>query len=99
MCISRLWELEANKVEEHNMITINRNTKHGVDTIALRTTADKRPKFFLCRGCDRWHPLGFGGDCRDDAMRFSSNQLDDLFPDANKDGWPDWVEVDEHTGR
>ena len=26
--------------------------------------------FFECGGCDQYHPLGFTGDCRDDANRY-----------------------------
>ena len=59
------------------------------------TKKSKRPKFYHCGCCDLWHPCDFDGDCRDDNSRFSTGQLDTLFPDTNNDGWPDWVEVDE----
>jgi hypothetical protein len=82
------------------MMVINRTTRtQGRTEIALRTTRDGRPKFYLCGGCDHWHPFGWGGDCRNDAHRFTVEQLDTLFPDTNKDGWPDWYEADEKTGR
>jgi hypothetical protein len=55
-------------------------------------------RFFECGGCGHWHPFGWTGDCRDDAHRFSSNDLDALFPDSNNDHWPDWLECDESTG-
>ena len=30
------------------------------------------PKYFYeCGGCDNYHPLGFVGDCRDDANRYN----------------------------
>lgn len=55
----------------------------------------ERPKFFQCGCCDHWHPQGWTGDCRDNDARFTTGQLDILFPDKNGDGWPDWIEVDE----
>lgn len=45
-------------------------------------------KFFQCGGCDCYHPLGFGGDCRDDSNRFAPDELDEKY-----DG--DWEDVDE----
>ena len=31
-----------------------------------------KPKYFFeCGGCDHYHPLGFVGDCRDDANRYN----------------------------
>lgn len=59
---------------------------------------DTRPKFYLCGGCEHWHPFGWTGDCRDNGQRFTTDKLDTLYPDKNGDGWPDWVEVDEATG-
>ena len=56
---------------------------------------ETRPKFYECDGCSFWHPLGWTGECRDNAYRFTSEQLDVLFPDKNADGWPDWVEAEE----
>lgn len=51
--------------------------------------------FYLCGGCDHWHPQYWTGDCRDDAQRFTPEQLDAKYPDTNGDGWPEWIEVDE----
>lgn len=56
------------------------------------------PRFYLCGCCEHWHPLSWTGDCRDNAQRFTTMQLDEQYPDRNKDGWPDWIEVDERTG-
>ena len=57
-----------------------------------------RPSFYWCGICGYFHPADWNGDCRDDAHRFTSEQLDILFPDKNEDGWPDWVEVDKEEG-
>lgn len=46
-------------------------------------------KFFQCGGCDSYHPLGFGGDCRDDSNRFAPDELDEKY------GSFGWEEVDE----
>lgn len=62
---------------------------------------DTRPKFYLCGGCDHFHPLGWTGDCRDNSQRFTADKLNELYPESKtmRTGWEQgWVEVDEHTG-
>lgn len=31
--------------------------------------------FYECGGCDHYHPLGWAGDCRDDAQRYTYDAL------------------------
>jgi hypothetical protein len=40
-------------------------------------------QFFRCGACDHWHALDLPGttDCRDDARRFTTDELDDKYPD------------------
>lgn len=61
----------------------------------IKAWTPQRPKFYWCGGCDHWHPSGYTGDCRNDKVRFTAQQLDELYPDENGDGWPDWIEVTE----
>lgn len=51
-----------------------------------------RPVFVECGYCSMYHPSGFGGDCRDDANRFSIKHLDEKYGNA---GWVE-VELMEH---
>lgn len=37
------------------------------------------PVFYPCGSCDQYHPVGWDGDCRDDANRFTGGQLDKLY--------------------
>ena len=38
-----------------------------------------KPKYFFeCGGCDQYHPLGFTGDCRDDANRYNLDDEDNM---------------------
>lgn len=55
----------------------------------------RHPRFYACGGCECYHPVWWEGDCRDDAHRFDRDRLDAKYPDQDKDGWPDWEEVDE----
>ena len=44
---------------------------------------DTRPQFYECGCCVHWHRADFTGDCRDDDQRFTTGQLDILFPDLS----------------
>lgn len=48
-----------------------------------------KPDYYLCGGCCHYHPKGWTGDCRDDANRFTQDDLDE------KHGAREWCEVDE----
>ena len=50
-------------------------------------TKPKR-KFYACDICGAWHPAEWNGDCRDDANRFSTYDLDDKYGP-----WPDGWEI------
>lgn len=52
------------------------------------------PKYFRCGGCEHLHPFGWDGDCREDSMRFTDEQVE------KKHGTEgvNWLEVDEKTG-
>lgn len=45
---------------------------------------DKKPKFYECGICSHWHSLEWNGDCRENAARFFSDQLDEKY---GKFGW------------
>ena len=51
-------------------------------------------QFYLCGGCEHYHPLGWTGDCRDDSQRFPWFKLDELYGLQDKG----WEEVNEETG-
>lgn len=59
---------------------------------------DTRPKYFYCCGCDHFHPLGWVGDCRDNAHRFTAMDLDAKHPAKRGSLDLGWAEVDEDTG-
>jgi hypothetical protein len=40
------------------------------------------PVFVECGCCDHWHRPEFTGDCRDDAERFSTSDLEDRYGEA-----------------
>ena len=42
------------------------------------------PMFYGCPVCEYCHPIGWNGDCRDDANRFTADQLDDKY---GRHGW------------
>jgi hypothetical protein len=46
----------------------------------------KRPitRYTSCGCCEHYHPIAFAGDCRDDANRFSAQDLDDKH---GPEGW------------
>ena len=46
-----------------------------------------KPQFYFCGICGEWHRTGFYGDCRDDASRFTYDQLDAEY------GAGGWVEA------
>lgn len=33
-------------------------------------------KFYECGICDHWHSINWDGDCREDAARFTADDLD-----------------------
>ncbi len=43
-----------------------------------------KPKFYECGICGHCHPAEWNGDCREDANRFTNQQLDDKY---GQDGW------------
>ena len=47
-----------------------------------------RPEFYECGICSCYHPANWDGDCRDDANRFATDQLDAKY------GALGWVLVD-----
>ena len=53
--------------------------------------SELKPAYYRCGGCDSLHPLFFTNDCRDDANRFASDELD------AKHGELGWDEVDEES--
>lgn len=56
---------------------------------AAHPEALPKPRFYLCGGCDHNHHEGFTGDCREDAQRFTDQQLDEIH------GVDGWVSVEE----
>jgi len=52
----------------------------------------ERPQFYECGICGAWHSLHWNGDCRDDANRFASDELDDALGSFNWDAaeMPTW---------
>jgi hypothetical protein len=38
-----------------------------------------KAQFYYCGGCGHWHPPEFMGDCRDDANRFTTSELEDRY--------------------
>lgn len=42
------------------------------------------PKFYECGICGHCHPIEWNGDCREDANRFTNQQLDDKY---GQNGW------------
>ena len=44
--------------------------------------------FYHCDICDYYHSVLWDGDCREDAARFTTEQLDEEF------GWNEWIEVE-----
>lgn len=54
-------------------------------TTSLATKFGPQPlRFYECGCCEYLHPVAWDGDCRDDANRFSLDQLDDKY---GYDGW------------
>lgn len=45
-----------------------------------------KPTFYDCGICGHWHPVDWNGDCRDDANRFTTSQLEDTYGNQD-DGW------------
>ena len=39
-------------------------------------TPEAKPVYYDCEICGYFHPINWNGDCRDDANRFSYDQLD-----------------------
>lgn len=57
---------------------------HVMDAAAEEVVENAKPTFDECGSCSCWHPAEFTGDCRDNANRFASGQLDE---DFGEDGW------------
>lgn len=57
-------------------------------------TDPKPPQFYDCGICGHYHPINWDGDCRDDANRFTTDQLDEKYGvgEFGKDG-DGWEEV------
>jgi len=53
-------------------------------------------EFFDCGGCGHWHPFGWGGDCRNDSMRYTTDRVEDVFGDYGE-GWIEVCEFCEST--
>lgn len=56
-------------------------------TDRFMTIQPAKPQFYFCGICGEWHPAGSDGDCRDDANRFTYDQLDAKY------GVGGWAEV------
>lgn len=54
----------------------------------------EKRKFYHCGGCEHMHPLGWTGDCREDAMRFTEAELVEKFGEQDEE----WEEVAEDGG-
>lgn len=52
----------------------------------MPTTTSVKPTFYHCGICEHWHPINWDGDCRDDASRFSTSDLEDRYGQQD-DGW------------
>lgn len=48
---------------------------------------DNLPVYIECGSCGHYHPVEFFGDCRDDANRFTQDQLDAKHPK----GWKEQI--------
>lgn len=67
-------------------------------------TDPKPAVFYSCGGCEHYHPINWNGDCRDDANRFTGDDLDEKY---GSDGWTEtlspgidfdeYVEMVEHN--
>jgi hypothetical protein len=56
--------------------------------------ADASVPFYIeCGCCGHFHPKGFYGDCRNDAYRFTSDQLDEKH--GGREGWDYLSEEDQ----
>ena len=51
-------------------------------------TDPQPPEFYECGICGHMHPINWNGDCRDDANRFTYDELDAKYGEDN------WQEVD-----
>ena len=54
-----------------------------------------KAEVLLCGQCGHYHFLGWTGDCRDDAHRFTTDDLDAKF---GKDGWDCVIDEEEGDG-
>jgi len=52
------------------------------------------PWFYLCGGCEHYHPFGWIGDCRVDEKRYSTTKLERIYGNEGES----WLEVNEETG-
>lgn len=49
------------------------------DHLIDSTLEQPKAQFYYCGGCGHWHPPEFMGDCRDDANRFTTSELEDRY--------------------
>jgi len=42
----------------------------------MSKTKEELPSYYRCGICECFHPIAWNGDCRDDANRFSADELD-----------------------
>lgn len=51
--------------------------------------------FYQCGCCDQFHPWNFTGDCRDDANRFSAEDLPEGWQEVSQADADDMLEAKE----
>lgn len=57
-----------------NRYTRGQHTKAAF--LAVSASSPRSAKFYDCGICGALHPLKWDGDCREDAMRFADDELD-----------------------
>ncbi len=104
--IYHAFEFELSEVEGVEVETIGDETAIVIHTsqgsfgfppdheIEMSLERNAPPIFYLCGGCGHRHPVGWTGDCRDDAFRFSDSELEDELGPIGVG----WEETDE-SGR
>lgn len=53
-------------------------------------------KFYECGICDHVHPWEFNGDCRDDANRFTCEDVEMLFDEPEVVSWEERQRADQY---
>ena len=61
------------------------------ETILGAVLRDAPIVFYECGGCGHFHPAAFSGDCRDDANRYSTEDLPEGWEEVADEGysWPE----------